>query len=63
MLSQRVRVGKPVAGIGCGMGYFTIPLAYPVGDSGCVQAIDLQAQQLRARAKMTSHSAAVFQAH
>jgi ubiquinone/menaquinone biosynthesis C-methylase UbiE len=47
ILSPHVRLGMRVADVGCGMGYFTIPLAHLVGDSGHVQAIDLQAQQLK----------------
>ena len=47
ILSPHVRPGMRVADVGCGMGYFTIPLAQLVGDSGYVQAIDLQAQQLK----------------
>ena len=47
ILSQHVRVGMRVADVGCGMGYFTIPLAQLVGDAGYVQAIDIQHQQLR----------------
>jgi 2-polyprenyl-3-methyl-5-hydroxy-6-metoxy-1,4-benzoquinol methylase len=46
ILSPHVRFGMRVADVGCGMGYFTIPMAHLVGDSGYVQAIDLQPQQL-----------------
>jgi cyclopropane fatty-acyl-phospholipid synthase-like methyltransferase len=47
ILSPHVRPGMHIADIGCGMGYFTIPLALLVGDDGYVQAIDLQHQQLK----------------
>jgi 2-polyprenyl-3-methyl-5-hydroxy-6-metoxy-1,4-benzoquinol methylase len=47
ILSPHVRFGMRVADVGCGMGYFTIPIAQLVGDSGYVQAIDLQSQQLK----------------
>ncbi|MEJ2244519.1 MAG: class I SAM-dependent methyltransferase [Acidobacteriota bacterium] len=47
ILSGHIREGMRVADIGCGMGYFSIPLARLVGDSGHVQAIDLQQQQLK----------------
>lgn len=47
ILSPFVRSGMRVADVGCGMGYFTIPLAELVGPSGYVQAVDLQDQQLK----------------
>ena len=47
ILSGHIQEGMRVADIGCGMGYFSIPLARLVGDSGHVQAIDLQPQQLK----------------
>ena len=47
ILSPHVRAGMRAADVGCGMGYFTIPMAQLVGDSGYVQAIDLQSQQLK----------------
>ena len=47
ILSPHVRAGMRAADVGCGMGYFAIPMAQLVGDSGYVQAIDLQSQQLK----------------
>ncbi len=47
ILSPHVRAGMRAADIGCGMGYFTIPLAQLVGNLGHVQAIDIQPQQLK----------------
>jgi 2-polyprenyl-3-methyl-5-hydroxy-6-metoxy-1,4-benzoquinol methylase len=47
ILSPHIRLGMRVADVGCGMGYFSITMAKLVGDSGYVQAIDLQAQQLK----------------
>ena len=47
ILSSHVRPGMRVADIGCGMGYFTIPLAQLVGETGHVQAIEIQPQQLK----------------
>ncbi len=41
-----VREGMRVADLGCGMGYFTVPLAELVGPGGHVQAVDLQPRQL-----------------
>jgi 2-polyprenyl-3-methyl-5-hydroxy-6-metoxy-1,4-benzoquinol methylase len=35
-----------VVDVGCGMGYFSIPLARMVGEAGYVQAVDLQSQRL-----------------
>ena len=41
-----VKPGETAADIGCGFGYFTIPLARRVGPSGRVWAVDLQEQML-----------------
>jgi ubiquinone/menaquinone biosynthesis C-methylase UbiE len=41
-----VNKGDTVADIGCGMGYFTIPLAQMVGVDGNVIAVDLQKKML-----------------
>lgn len=38
--------GMTVLDIGCGMGYFTIPMAEIVGDNGKVIAVDLQSGML-----------------
>ena len=38
--------GQTAADIGCGMGYFTIPLARLAGPQGRVFAVDLQAEML-----------------
>lgn len=42
LLRGLVREGETVADLGCGPGYFTLPLARMVGESGCVIAVDLQ---------------------
>jgi len=47
ILSPYIRDGMRTADIGCGMGYFSIPMAQLVGESGYVQAIDIQFQQLK----------------
>ncbi|MBN1613125.1 MAG: class I SAM-dependent methyltransferase [Deltaproteobacteria bacterium] len=46
ILSGLVAPGQVVADIGCGIGYFTIPLARLVGPQGRVLAIDLQETML-----------------
>ena len=46
ILSGLVSPGDVAADIGCGMGYFTIPLARLVGAAGRVLAIDLQERML-----------------
>lgn len=42
ILSPFVNRGDTVVDLGCGPGYFTIPMARLVGDDGCVIAVDLQ---------------------
>ena len=56
ILSEHIREGMRVADIGCGMGYFSIPLARLVGETGYVQAIDLQHQQLKRVGKRAGKS-------
>ena len=46
ILAGLVQPGQIAADIGCGMGYFTIPLARMVGEQGRVYAVDLQAEML-----------------
>jgi len=46
IFSGLVKPGGTVADIGCGMGYFTVPLARLVGPEGRVLAIDLQEKML-----------------
>jgi len=46
ILAGLVGPGQTVADIGCGMGYFIIPLARLVGPEGRVLAIDLQEKML-----------------
>lgn len=48
ILSPYLRSGMIVADIGCGMGYFSIPLARLVGKEGRVHCIDLQKPMLAA---------------
>ena len=46
MLSPYFKNGMTALEIGCGMGYFTIPMAEMVGSGGKVIAADLQPQML-----------------
>ena len=46
MLGQFVRDGMVVLEPGCGMGYFTLPLARMVGPEGRVVAVELQGKML-----------------
>jgi len=46
MLGRFVREGMNVLEPGCGMGYFTLPLARMVGPQGRVVALDVQAKML-----------------
>lgn len=46
ILRDLVRPGYHCLDIGCGYGYFTIPLARLVGPTGSVTAVDLQAEML-----------------
>jgi len=46
ILSQFVREGMIVLEPGCGMGYFTLPLARMVGPKGRVVAVEIQAEML-----------------
>jgi ubiquinone/menaquinone biosynthesis C-methylase UbiE len=48
ILEGIVQQGQTVLDIGCGMGYFSIPLAQLVGGSGSVACIDLQQHMLDA---------------
>jgi ubiquinone/menaquinone biosynthesis C-methylase UbiE len=46
MLGSFVSPGMTVLEPGCGMGYFTLPLAQMVGEQGRVVAVDVQAKML-----------------
>jgi len=47
ILAPDVREGMTVLDPGCGMGYFTLPLARMVGPRGRVLAVDLQPRMIR----------------
>ena len=46
ILAPYVKPGMTVLDLGCGMGYFSIPMARMVGESGRVLAVDIQQQML-----------------
>ena len=46
ILKRFILPGDTVVDIGCGPGYFTIPMAYMVGEKGKVIAIDLQEKMI-----------------
>lgn len=46
ILDRIIRPGEHCLDLGCGFGYFTIPMARLVGPSGTVTAADLQPQML-----------------
>lgn len=43
----RPRAGMAYADIGCGAGYFTLPVAERVGPNGMIYAVDLQVEMLQ----------------
>jgi ubiquinone/menaquinone biosynthesis C-methylase UbiE len=46
ILSSYIRNGDTVIDVGCGMGYFSIPMSQMVGQNGKVVAVDLQKKML-----------------
>jgi ubiquinone/menaquinone biosynthesis C-methylase UbiE len=48
ILRGLVQPGQTVLDIGCGMGYFSLPLARLVGEKGTVICVDMQAEMLEA---------------
>lgn len=46
LLAPLVGEGDTVVDLGCGPGYFTLPLAEMVGKNGCVIAVDVQEDML-----------------
>jgi len=48
LLAPYVRPGMAVLEIGCGMGFFTLPVARMVGDAGRVLCVDVQPRMLAA---------------
>lgn len=56
ILGNYVKKGDTALDIGCGMGYFTIPMARLVGETGQVIAADLQSQMLSAAQRRAERS-------
>jgi len=46
-LGELIKPGMTVADIGCGLGFYTIEMAWMVGEKGRVVAIDFQPEMLR----------------
>ncbi len=46
ILAPYINQGDIAVDLGCGMGYFSIPLASLVGDTGKVISVDLQSEML-----------------
>lgn len=51
ILAPHVRPGMRVLEVGCGMGFFTLPLARLVGETGRVLCVDVQPRMLAALAR------------
>ena len=47
ILSPYIEEGMTVLDIGCAMGFFSLPLARMVGQTGCVHCVDMQARMLK----------------
>lgn len=56
ILGPYLKPGDAAVDIGCGMGYFTLPLARLVGSSGYVIAVDLQKQMLEGLKKRAAQT-------
>jgi len=59
ILRDVVREGETVADIGCGPGFFTLPMARMVGPNGLVVALDLQPVMLE-RTRQRAHRAGLL---
>ena len=55
VLDGYIRPGDTVLDFGCGPGYFTIPMARMVGDTGTVWAVDIQDEMLELTRRTAEH--------
>lgn len=46
MFKDYIRPGNFVADIGCGPGYFSIPMSYMVGSKGKIISVDIQTKMI-----------------
>ena len=56
ILKEWIQPGDVVLDVGCGMGYFSLPMAELVGSQGRVIAADLQEQMLSGLQRRAQHS-------
>ncbi|HXZ30539.1 MAG TPA: class I SAM-dependent methyltransferase [Dehalococcoidia bacterium] len=64
LVRSYVKKGQVVADLGCGSGYYTLPLAEAVGPEGKVYAVDLGKSSIRAlEKKATKRSYHNIEAH
>lgn len=56
MFGKYISENMTAVDVGCGMGYFTIPLAQMVGKNGKVIAVDLQPEMLGGMQKNAAHA-------
>ena len=56
LIEPYVKKGQVVADLGCGSGYYTLPLAECVGPEGKVYAVDLDKKCIRALEKKAAKS-------
>jgi ubiquinone/menaquinone biosynthesis C-methylase UbiE len=63
ILAGLVGEGETVLDIGCGMGYFSVPLARLVGPAGQVYAVDLQEKMLAGVARRAERAGMLDRIH
>ena len=60
ILKGLVQEGQTAVDLGCGPGFFTLPLARMVGESGRVIAVDLQSKMLDHRCILMDETISLF---